>query len=133
MAPPSGLVLTAAGHARQAVDVLEAHMRLDPFYGPVPSLLLGLAHCMLKQYGLALPILRDCVSRAASLRQGHVFLAATYARLGQAREAAAEVAEVLRIQPDYTIARMGRRLMSFKLAADDEHYFEGLRKAGLPE
>lgn len=128
-----GLVLVSAGQARRAIDVLEVHMRLDPFYGPVTSLLLGLAHYMLKQYALALPILRDCVSRAPSLRQGHVFLAATYARLGQAEEAAAEVAEVLRLCPEYTIAGTGRRLLPFKLATDDEHYFDGLRKAGLPE
>ncbi|HWE19602.1 MAG TPA: winged helix-turn-helix domain-containing protein [Hyphomicrobiaceae bacterium] len=128
-----GLVLIAAGHARRAVEVLEAHMRLDPFYGPVASELLGLAHYMLKKYALALPNLRDGASRAPSLRQAHVFLAATYARLGQAEEAAAEVAEVLRLCPDYTIAGTGRRLLSFKLAADDEHYFDGLRKAGLPE
>lgn len=88
---------------------------------------------MLKQYALALPILRDRVSRAPSLRQGHVFLAATYARLGQAEEAAAEVAEVLRLCPEYTIAGTGRRLLPFKLATDDEHYFDGLRKAGRPE
>jgi adenylate cyclase len=128
-----GLVLTTAGHARRAVDVLEAHMRLDPFFLPVTSLLLGLAHYMLKQYAPALQTLRDCVSRAPAFRQGHMFLAATYARLGQAEEAAAEVAEVLRLCPDYTIAVTGRRLLSFKLAPDDEHYFGGLRKAGLPE
>jgi adenylate cyclase len=98
----------------------------------VTSELLGLAHYMLKQYALALPNLRDGASRAPSLRQAHVFLAATYARLGQAEEAAAEVAEVLRLCPDYTIAGTGRRLLSFKLAADNEHYFDGLRRAGVP-
>ena len=39
-------------------------MRLDPFYSPLASGILGFAHYMLKQYVQALPVLRDCVSRA---------------------------------------------------------------------
>jgi hypothetical protein len=41
-------------------------------------------------------------------------------------------AEVLRLQPNYTIATM-RRIVAFKDTKDDEHYFYALRKAGLPE
>ena len=128
-----GLVLVLAGHSLRAVGVLEAYMRLDPFYSPLASGLLGLAHYMLKQYSQALPLLRDCVSRAPNLRASHVFLAATYARLGMVEEARAEVAEVLRIQPDYTIAGTARLIMGFKSAKDAKHLFDGLRKSGLPE
>jgi adenylate cyclase len=60
-------------------------------------------------------------------------LAATYARLGRLDEARAEAAEILRLDPGYTIDATQRRLSHFKKAADAEHYFEGLRKAGLPE
>ena len=108
-------------------------MRLDPFYAPLASGILGFAHYMLKQYSQALPVLRDCVSRAPKLRGGHVWLAATYAQLGQLEEARAEAAEVLRLQPDYTIAGTARRSIAFKSAKDDKHFFDGLRKAGLPE
>jgi adenylate cyclase len=77
--------------------------------------------------------LRDCVSRAPNLRGGHSWLAATYARLGLLEEARAEAAEVLRVQPNYTITGTQRRLMAFKCAKDGRHFFDGLRKAGLPE
>jgi hypothetical protein len=48
-------------------------------------------------------------------------------------EARAEAAEVLRIHPDYTVTGTARRIMAFKSAEDAEHFFDGLRKAGLPE
>jgi adenylate cyclase len=128
-----GAALILAGHSRRAVEVLGAQMRLDPFYPPVASAMLGSAHYMLKEYAQALPALRDCVSRAPDLRAGHVGLAVTYAQLGQMENARAAVAEVLRVQPDYTISGTARRLVAFKDPEDDKHFLDGLRKAGLPE
>ena len=107
-------------------------MRLDPFHAPLASGLLGLAHYMLKQYSQALPVLRDFVSRAPNLRAGHSWLAATYAQLGQLEEARAEAAEVLRIQPNYTITG-SEADHGVQVRKDDKHFFDGLRKAGLPE
>jgi adenylate cyclase len=94
-----GLTLVLAGHSRRAVDVLDAYTRLDPFYSPLASAILGFAHYVLGQYAQAVPVLRDCVSRAPNLRAGHSWLAATYAQTGQLEGARIEAAEVLRIQP----------------------------------
>src|SRR5262245_51461790 len=69
-----GAALVLAGQSRQAVDLLEACMRLDPFYSPVASATLGLAHYMLEKYEQALPALRDCVSRSPNFRAGHSWL-----------------------------------------------------------
>jgi adenylate cyclase len=88
---------------------------------------------MHKEYPQALAALRDSVSRAPNFRSGHGWLAATYAQLGRMEEARAEAAEVLRIHPDYTVTGTARRIMAFKSAEDAEHFFDGLRKAGLPE
>jgi adenylate cyclase len=128
-----GLALVVAGKSRRALDVLEASMRLDPFYSPVATFGLGMAHYMLKQYEQALMVLRDCVSRAPNLRGAHLWLVATYARLGRMEEARAEVVEVLRKNPSYSTDATTRRIMGFKSAEDAEHFFDGLRKAGLPE
>ena len=67
------------------------------------------------------------------LRASHCWLAATYAQLGNIEKARAEAAEALRIDPRWTIEGAGMRLNTFKRAEDAEHYFDGLRKAGLPE
>jgi adenylate cyclase len=60
-------------------------------------------------------------------------LLSPYAQLGQHEEARAVVAEVLRLQPNYTITGTARRIIAFKHTKDDKHFFDGLRKAGLPE
>jgi TolB-like protein/class 3 adenylate cyclase len=128
-----GVALISAGHSRRAIDVINAYMRLDPVSAPLAFGFLGLAHYMLKQYSQALPLLRDCVSLSPNWRSGHVFLAAIYAQMGKLEEARAEVAEVIRIEPNYSIGGIARPTVVFKNTEDDQHYFDGLRKAGLPE
>jgi adenylate cyclase len=128
-----GEALVLAGDPVRAIEAAERHMRFDPFYVPLAPYWLGAAHYMLKQYSEALPLLRECVSRAPNLRAGHTWLAAIYAQLGKLEEARAEAAEVLRIEPKYTIEGTQARLSRFKRPEDAEHYFDGLRKAGLPE
>jgi adenylate cyclase len=91
---------------------------------------LGLAHYALKDYSKALPSLRELASQVPNMRQGHVWLAANLAQLGQLDEAHAEA---LRIDPKYTIDGTQRQLALFKRTEDVEHLLDGLRKAGLPE
>jgi adenylate cyclase len=126
-------VLIYAGHPARAIEAVERHVRLDPFYAPLAAGWLGLAHYMLKQYAQALPALRECASRAPNLPVGHACLAATYAQLGDIGQAHAAAAEVLRIMPKWTIESVAAPLSPFKRAQDAEHFFDGLRKAGLPE
>jgi adenylate cyclase len=128
-----GEALVLAGDPVRAIEAVERHMRFDPFYVPLAPQWLGAAHYMLKQYSEALPLLRECVSRAPNLRSGHTWLAAIYAQLGNIEQAHAEAAEVLRIDPKYTIDGTQRRLSLFRRPEDAEHLFDGLRKAGLPE
>ena len=128
-----GTTLIRAGEPARAIQVIETHMRYDPFYSPWAPGTLGLARYMLKEYSEALPPLREFTSRAPNMSQGHIWLAANLAQLGRLDEARAEAAEVLRIDPKYTIDGTQRRLALFKRPEDAEHLFDGLRKAGLPE
>jgi adenylate cyclase len=128
-----GEALVFAGDPARAIEAIERHMRLDPFYAPMAPGFLGFAHYLLKQYSQALPWFRECASRSPNLRAGHNWLAATYAQLGDIEKARAEAAEVLRIAPRWTIEGAGTRLNPFKRTQDADHFFDGLRKAGLPE
>src|SRR5262249_61833415 len=101
----------------------EAYMRLDPFHAPIATAFLGMAHYMLKQYSQALLLLRDFVSQAPESRNGHALLAATHAQLGQLEDARAQVAEVLRLQPNYTITGTARRVLAVKHPQDDKQFF----------
>jgi len=127
-----GPILLFAGEPGRAVDALIRHMRLDPFYAPVASAWLGAAYYMLGRYAEAVKPLQQCALRAPNLRLGRSWLAATYARLGQMSEARGEANQVLRIDPTFTIGTM-TPLWVFKDPDKAEHYFDGLRKAGLPE
>jgi adenylate cyclase len=127
-----GWALLLAGEPARAIEVFNAHMRLDPFYPPHAPACLGLAYYMLGHYADALPILRESISRSPNYRGAHVFAAATYAQLGELEKARAEADEVLRIEPSYTIEGTAKRIMVFKHAKDADHFLEGLRKAGLP-
>jgi len=124
--------LVFAGEFARAILAAQDHMRVDPFYLSVTSGFLGLAFYMLKDYAEALPQLEETVSRAPNWRDGRVWLAATYAQIGQCERAGREAAEVMRIEPGFTINGTARRIMTFKNLSDADHFFEGLGKAGLP-
>jgi len=56
-----------------------------------------------------------------------------HAMLRELRAASMESAEVLRIEPTWTIEGTHARMISFKRPEDAEHFFDGLRQAGLSE
>jgi adenylate cyclase len=107
------------------VSALDLPMRLQcDFGGSGNTRLGGLAH--------RAPPPNGCASRLPNVQWPRLWLASAYAQLGQLEEARAEAAEVLRINPGFTIQRY-KRLLVFKHPEDAEHRVDGLRKAGLPE
>jgi adenylate cyclase len=108
-------------------------MRHDPFHPHFAPLMVGEACYLLKQYDEAQRWLRQCTARAPNHQYGHAFLAATYAQVGRLDDARTEAAEVLRVNPKYSIGETQKRVSFFKRAEDMEHLVDGLRKAGLPE
>ena len=126
-------VLFSVGAPAGAIEIAKAQMRLDPFHPHFAPLMVGVAHYLLKQYEQAQRWLREASGRAPNHQYGHAFLAATYAQLGQLEDARAETAEVLRLNPKYTIGGTQKQVSNFKRAEDMEHLVDGLRKAGLPE
>jgi adenylate cyclase len=94
------------------------------------------AHLLLGQYEQAIA---RC-ERARGLDSDDwwvdLFLAAAYGHRGEAEKAAAARAEVLRLVPGYSIARLkanGYSLNPAFIRLAEEHFYSGLRKAGLPE
>jgi adenylate cyclase len=125
--------LMCAGEPARAIEVLEANIRLDPFQLPIyVTSWLGQANFSLKRYWEAVRLFHECASRLPHLQWPHIMLAFACAQSGQLEEARAEAAEVLRINPGFTIESW-QRLAVFKDPKDVEHRIDGLRKAGLPE
>ena len=125
-------VVAYAGEPARAIKVLHANMRLDPFQPPIGLGYMGHAYYLLKRYAEAVATLREYAARAPELQIAHLWRAAAHAQSGQLAEASAEAAEVLRINPSFTIEKWKCQDV-YKLSRDGEHIFDGLRKAGLPE
>lgn len=125
--------LVFVGKPKEAIRVSDAHTRLDPFCSPFARAWRGRAFYMMRRYSDAIMPLEECSARAPAFRGAHLWLAATYAQLGRHKEARTAAAEVLRIDPAWTIQGTGRRVNMFKHPKDAQHFFNGLRKAGLPE
>ena len=66
---------------------------------------------------------------------GHLFLASALGLAGRSAGAQAEVAELQRLRPGFTIGAMRAREPSAeaRFLAQRERVYEGLRRAGLPE
>ncbi len=126
------LALVYVGEPARAIEVLEAIIRLDPFPPSATFNQMGFANYMRKRYGDAVHWCRECISRGSRLQWPHVNLACAYAQLGQLDEARAAAAEVLRINPGFTI-ESAKRILPYKDPKDLEHSIDGMRKAGLPE
>jgi tetratricopeptide (TPR) repeat protein len=74
----------------------------------------------------------EMIKRYPDSLEGQVGLAEILGRTGRMEAAKAAAAEVLRINPDFSISEYVGNL-SYRDPAEITHFEEGLRKAGLPE
>jgi adenylate cyclase len=120
--------LVYVGQPMRSIKLLERAMRLNPYYPDWYLWYLADAYDSLEQYSDVIA----AVHRMEDPSEGQRLLAISYAHLGMADEARAATHEVLRLHPGFTISRWRHR-PPFREGAAYERYFEGLRKAGLPE
>ena len=122
-------ILGFAGRPEEVIGLMEKAMRLNPRYPAIYLFWLGNAHYQMGRYDEAIAALNSAVIRKPNHLPTHLFLAASYVELGQEEEAQAEVAEILRISPDY---RSGSKsLAPWKDQAVPKRIRAALRKAGL--
>ena len=62
---------------------------------------------------------------------GHIGLTASYSLAGRMEEARAQAAEVLKINPDYSLKDIAKNGYYSFQKADKERFINALRKAGL--
>jgi len=105
-------------------------IRLDPI--PVSYYYSGLtnAYCLAGQYEEAVAAGKKATSLEPNNLIAHAFLAAAYTLHGREEEARIEAAEVLRINPKFSIDHWAKT-MPYKNEADRELIIGALRKAGL--
>ena len=122
--------LTVSGRAEEAVPLLKNAMRRNPMPPGWYHVLLGNAYRFLGRYEEATAELRAAVGRSPDDLLAHMVLTASYVQAGREEEARAQAAEVMRIQPSFSLDYHERTSFN-KNKADTDRYIEALRKAGL--
>jgi tetratricopeptide (TPR) repeat protein len=122
--------LMISGRPQEAIPVLKKALRLNPFPKVNYFVILGHAYRMTGRYEEAITMYKKAIKRAPDLYPPHQGLAATYIYLGREDEARAEAAEVLRINPKFSLERYAKRI-PLKNKAALERQIDALRKAGL--
>jgi adenylate cyclase len=90
----------------------------------------GSAYAVAGHYEEAIAPLKRYLNRYPNILPAHLMLAAVYSELGQAAEARAEAAEVLRLNPNFSL-EVHKQRMPIKDPAVLERHIAALRKAGL--
>jgi len=128
----TGYVLVFVGRYEEAVRYFNKAIRQDPKAPTFYYNGLGHAYRALKRYEDSIKAYKKALEREPDYLIGHAFLASTYYLAGLEEEARAEAAEVLRLQPKFSVGRFAK-----VLPYQDKDFLnstiEGMRKAGLPE
>jgi adenylate cyclase len=127
----TGLALTYAGRASEALEPFAMAMRLDPHYPTMVLHFVAQAHFSLGQYEAAAQLLVDRIARNPGTDSSRMLLASCYGHLGRAEDARAAWAELLEVNPEFSLMQRAR-VLPYKEASDFQRITDGLAKAGLP-
>jgi adenylate cyclase len=125
--------LNWAGRPEEAIGLMKKAMRLNPHYQQYQSwytYALGNSYRLAGQNEEAITTLKRSLIHNPSWWPSYIFLAVIYGEQGQEAEARAAAAEVLRINPSFSL-ELGRQTWPYKDPAQLERDMAALRKAGL--
>lgn len=125
-----GLILNFAGRPEEAIGLIQKAIRLNPRYQYNYISWLGMAYGLAGRYDEAIVTLQSATIRNPNFLFPHLHLVVSYSELGRDAEAQAEVAELLRISPKFSLEGL-RRVLVFQDPTDLARYLAALRKAGL--
>ncbi len=133
--PYAGLAasLNAAGRPAEAIAAIEKALRLEPrnpFFLSNYLTALGGSYRLLRRYEEAITVLKRALTLNPRNFGARQTLAVVYSELGREAEAQAEVGEILKVSPNFSLEGVKQRL-PFKDPAEAERVLAALRKAGL--
>jgi adenylate cyclase len=125
-----GMSLNYGGRSEEAIPVLQKSIRLNPLGDAGSFLHLGHAYRATGRFEEAVSEYKKSLQRSPDNFFAHLGLAATYSMLGREQEARSEAAEVLRLNPKFSLDSYAKRL-TFKDQSVTDKFSDALRKAGL--
>ena len=127
------ICLNFAGRSEEAIPLFQKTIRLNPvglYYSYLSNFHLGNALMFTGRYEEAVSAYKKAIQRNPHSIWGHVMLTATYSMMGREKEARAQAAEVLRINPRYSADFFAKTSLIKEQSVRDK-VFNALRKAGL--
>jgi len=126
-----GMALMYAGRAAEALEPIATAMRLDPHYSSIVLHILAQANFSLGEFDTAAGLLAERIRRFPATDASRMLLASCYGHLGRLDEARSAWADLLKVNPDFSLAQRAR-VLPYKQASDFQRIADGLAKAGLP-
>jgi adenylate cyclase len=124
-----GLILAYAGRAEEGIPYMQKALRLNPFPSPNYFSNLAIIYCESGHYEKAIEAAKRALQSEPNGPIPNVTLAISYIRLGREEEARAAAAEILRINPKWSLDRYAKSAPYTQPQV--ERNIEDLRKAGL--
>jgi adenylate cyclase len=125
-----GDVLIFAGAPAEGIATLERVMRLNPYYRQGIFAALARGYLLLDRRDDAVVQAETCMARAPDYRPCFEIAAIDYTETGAAEKAAAAIAQIRRLDPNFSLATASA-VLPFKKSGDFDRFIDGLRKAGL--
>jgi adenylate cyclase len=122
----------SAGKHEEAIAVFKKAKRLNPVPPLSQLMFLAIACRDAGRYEEAIPICRKILRQEPDYLFAHTCLASCYALMGREDEARIESAEVLRVDPKFSVSYIAKQAM-YKYDVDRKRLRDSLLKAGLPE
>ena len=125
-------ILMFAGEPEKVEPLIDRARRLNPHHPFYYTFYVSCAAYVMGRYEEASRIAARASARSPQALPPLVYLAAAHAQLGEIDKARQALADIRRISPDASIARL-RATSPFKNPAHMERLVEGMRKAGLSD
>ena len=122
--------LSRVGRAEEASGIAEQALRRKPFLKDGHLTNVGIAYDLAGRPEEAIAPLKQVLTHYPNSLSTHLTLAAVYSELGREAEARAEAAEVLRLNPQFSL-EVHKQRVPIKDPETLERHLTALRKAGL--
>ena len=126
----AGKTLFFAGRAEESIPEYKIALRLNPIPPDAYLWSLGLSYAFMGRYDEAITWCEKAVRQEPDDLLARMIMTVVYSFSGRDEKARAEAAEILRIQPKFSLEQLQKRL-TYKREEDRERVLGALRKAGL--
>jgi len=125
------IALLMACRPEEAIPMFQKAIRLNPNAAPGTFVYLGHALRNAGRFEEAVSAYKKGIQRAPDFIVAHIGLGTTYSLMGREKEARAEAAEVLRINPRFSLDYFAKSSAPYKDQSETDKVVNAMRKAGL--